>query len=1835
MPSSVAMLTIAGFKDLNQIHAGKNSHVYRARRVQDEHPVILKLLNADYPTTNQLRRYRQEYFLTQQLQLPNVIRAYGLDEWQRTLVISFEDFGAIALKEWLNRYSLGTPIDLFLLLAPKIAKAVGQLHSQSVIHKDINLTNIVLNSATMELKLIDLGISTQLSRELPTLQPPNCLEGTLPYLSPEQTGRMNRVVDYRTDFYSLGATFYELLTGRVPFTSDDPMELVHCHLAKQPTPLVEFKIPQAISDIVLKLMAKNPEDRYQSAWGLEADLKECARQWQTAGRICEFPLGQHDVSAQFQIPQKLYGREHEIAALLAAFERVAGAERAREDSASPHAELILITGYAGIGKSALVRSLYKPITAKRGYFISGKFDQFQRNIPYSAVIDAFAGFVKQLLGEPEAVLQQWRERFLAALGTNGQAAIDVIPDVELMIGQQPPMPELGATESQNRLNLVFQQFMQACCTPEHPLVLFLDDMQWADLATLSLLERLLGVHSIQYLLPILAYRDNEVSVGHPLTLTIDQLQRQGSHLEQITLAPLLPPQIEQLLIETLQSDRETVKNLAELVIRKTEGNPFFTIQFLKTLYNENLLSFNHNLRRWQWEFGQIEQMRFTDNVVELMVTQLQKLPPSVQDILSTAACLGTEFDLKTLSFVKNQTSAELFADLKIAIERGFVVARSALPSPRESLPDQNLSIQDYQFGHDRIQQAAYSLISNDKQATTHLKIGKLLLQHFSETEQEENLFEMVRHLNQGQELITQLDERETLAQLNLNAGKKAKHAAAYAAALVYLKTGIELLTDGGWQCQYKLTLDLYTMAAEAAYLSANLVLTERLIKTVLSQAKTVLDKVKVYETKIQVCAAQSQYSEVINIGLEALNLLGVKLPRQPSKFDVARELLRTKLITGHRSIASLTDLPIMTDPCPQAAIRVLSRITSATYLAAPLLRPLIVSKQVTLSIQWGNTHESAAAYSSYGMFLCGRGDIKTGYQFGQLALKLVSQLNAREIRARTECMAYSCIKHWIEPVKEILTPLREGYAVGLETGDLEFAAYSIYLYSHYALLSGCELAQLELDMATCTSAIQQTGQDRTAAMNSMFHQVVLNLLDGAGTFSCLIGKAFDEQDMIPALQSRKDSNLLFQLYFNKLLLCVLFGETEQAVANAEVAEQYLDSVPGLILVPHFYFYTSLALLATTDISPSQRKPHLQKVLRSQKNMKKWAKYGPMNHLHKYWLVEAERCRVQGRDTQAVDYYDRAIAKAKENQYVHEEALANELAAKFYLRLGKETIARAYIVEAHCAYQRWGAIAKVKQLETQYPQFQSLEKASSAQFLTRCNTFESNSIQSSGATFDLNTVMKASVAIASEIVLENLLQTLMKILLENAGAQTGCLLLPTSPTSGAVSNLSIAIYSNANTTTLSPGHPIHQILPESVLHYVARTRQSVILDDAAQASSFVHDSYFQSAKSLSLLCYPLLDQSKLVGLVYLENQVATGAFTSNRIEFLQLLSGQIAIALTNAQLYTQVKDSEKQLKQFLEAVSVGIGVLDANGCPYYVNQHAKKLLGKGLDPTITTEEIPQSYQLYVAETQELYPNEQLPIVRALKGEASRVDDMKIHRGDRVISLEAHGTPIYNEAGEVQYALSTFQDITQHKQAEKILTEYNRILEQQVAERTAELQGANQELSRLAMLDGLTQIANRRRFDDYLVMEWQRHQRKRESLTLILIDIDCFKRYNDYYGHQAGDECLIRVALALAQVPQRATDLVARYGGEEFAAILPNTDLKGGLSVAEAMRRAIASLAIPHAQSEVSAYVTLSLGVASLISSADSDSRDLIAKADEALYKAKHQGRNQSVEYTAQK
>lgn len=1507
------MLNLTNYQVLAQIYESINSEVYRAIRDTDNQRVILKFLKEDYPTPSEITRYKQEYEITRNLNLDGVIKAYELKPYQQTLVMILEDFGAVSLKDLINqRREAGAdvlPLEEFFSIAIKTAEILGLIHAKNIVHKDINPANIIFNPETGQLKIIDFGISTQFTSENPTVKNPNILEGTLAYISPEQTGRMNRSLDYRTDFYSLGVTFYELLTGQLPFETNDPLELVHFHIAKVPLSphQINPEIPKAVSDIIMKLMAKTAEERYQSAFGIKNDLAQCWHQLQTTGNIIDFPLGSQDIAEHFQIPQKLYGREAEVETLLTAFERVANPEKSQ-------IEMMLVAGYSGIGKSSLVAEIHKPNTRLRGYFTEGKFDQFQKSIPYSAVVNAFKGLVRQLLTESEAQLQQWRGKLSSAFGINGQVIIDVIPEVEMIVGSQPPVPELGASESQNRFNIVFGNFIRAFGTKEHPLVIFLDDLQWADSATLKLIELMMTDTDMEYLFLIGAYRDNEVSPSHPLIVTLDGLLKGGATINYITLAPLALENINQIIADTLYSDRDSVKSLAELVMSKTGGNPFFVNQFMKTLHAENLIILDLDRHNWQWNIDQIESKNMTDNVVELMIINLKKLPEITQQILCLASCIGSSFCLITLSIVCGKPKEVIFSDLVVAVQSGLILATSEL--------DQNLLIEDYKFLHDRVQQAAYLLIPNDQKQVTHFKIGQLLLQNYSEIEREEKLFDLVGHLNLGQELIAEANEREALAKLNLKAGQKARNSNAYAAANIYLQMGIKLLTVNSWKNQYKLTLNLYVVATEVAYLNADLEGMEKMARQVLQNAHVILDKVKIYEIKIAAQTAKANPLAAIAVAREALSQLGVDLPIEPDEITINKGLKTLNNQLQGRQISQLLDLPVMTDSQTESSMKLLSMLIAASVQGMPSLLPVVGLTMVSLSLKFGNTSASSVGYVLYGMVRCTvLGDVETGYEFGKLALNVLNRFNAMEFKSIIMLMFGCFIQHRQEPLRAAIQTLKDGYMAGGETGEALYAGYSIEHYSYASFFSGIELGNLAAELAAYSDALLQLKQYSARNYLDLLRQTIQNFRDFVGEPDCLKGTAYDETVMLPKHHQDNDLCAIVYVYIYKFLLAYLWENYISALEHMIEIEKYVYSMTlGSVFIPVFHFYAALAQLALFPNSTEQD-DIISKVEIHKTKLYCWMQNALGNHQHKWYLIEAEKNRILGNKIEAIEYYDRAISLAKENQFIQEEALASELAAKFYLEWGKEKIAKTYIMEAYYCYLKWGATAKIRDLETRYRQ---LLKGISPGTKNIKNT-EIGTFSGSDSHLDMTTVTKAYQVISSEIMLDKLLSNLMKILIENGGAQKGYLILSNRGKLTIEAKGEVAL----DRVQVSQSLPdeISESLPVGMIQYVARTHEDIVLSEATKEGVFTTEPYTIKNQPKSVLCAPIINRGKLISILYLENNLIAGAFTPDRLELLKVLSAQAAISLENARLYQNLEDKVQQRTAQLAQANQEISTLN--------------------------------------------------------------------------------------------------------------------------------------------------------------------------------------------------------------------------------------------------------------------------------------------------------------------
>lgn len=1017
--------TITGYTLVEHLYLGSRTAVYRAVKTSSQQPVVIKVLRRKYPTFSELVQFRNQYTIAKNLNIPGVVRPVSLESVGGGYALVMEDWGGVALGKYVQQQSLKLPE--ILAIALQLTDILHDLCQHRVVHKDLKPANILIHPETKQVKLIDFSVASLLPKETQEIQSPNGLEGTLAYLSPEQTGRMNRGIDYRSDFYSLGVTLFELLTGQLPFQSSDPMELMHCHLATQPPSVCDINpdLPIMLGEIVRKLMAKNAEDRYQSAIGLKHDLIRCQQEWQATGKHAWFELGQRDVCDRFLIPEKLYGREAEVQTLLEAFGRVANGA----------SELLLVAGFSGIGKTAVVNEVHKPIVRWNGYFIKGKYDQFQRNIPFSAFVQAFRDLMGQLLSETDEQLAHWKAKILATVGENGQVLIEVVPELEQIIGKQPPAPELSGNAAQNRFNLLFQKFVQVFATPEHPLVMFLDDLQWADSASLNLIQVLMGPQAAGHLFIIGAYRDNEVFATHPLMLALNDIQKTQAVVNTLTLAPLSQTDINQLIADTLSCEGDRALPLTELIYQKTKGNPFFTTQFLKALHEEKLITFDWQAGSWQCDVAKVRSLSLTDDVVEFVALQIQKLPVATQNILKLAACIGNQFDLDTLAIVSEQTQEEaatyvwkalqeglilptsqvykFFQDLPIATEYSSSVSTSAESHPTKH-KGQTIHA-SYRFLHDRVQQAAYSLISESQKQFTHYKIGQLLLAKTPVEERQEKLFEIVEQLNTGRAWITDQAQRDMLAQLNLQAGEKAKTATAYAAAMEFCSIGIDLLSVSLWQRQYDLSLQLHNLAAEVSYLSGNFEQTDKWIQTVLSHARTLLDKIKVYQIQIQAYQAQNQLEQAIEAAFSVLKALDIHFPEQPDFSDVQSALSEISERLSETSIKDLVDLPVITDPHKLSAINILASVVPAAHQAAPLLSPLIAQKMVSLSLQYGNAPVSPFAYVIHGGFLCTYGNVGMGYQFTQLGFDLLQRLATKEFKSKTYFVANFLVIHWNTP----------------------------------------------------------------------------------------------------------------------------------------------------------------------------------------------------------------------------------------------------------------------------------------------------------------------------------------------------------------------------------------------------------------------------------------------------------------------------------------------------------------------------------------------------------------------------------------------------------------------------------------------------------------------------------------------------------------------------------------------------------------------------------------------------------------------------------------------------
>ena len=1480
-------------------------HIFcKARRVDSRQGVLVVLPAAERPTSDTLDRLANEFGLKDQLESTWAARPLALVRENGRTMLVLEDPGG----EPLSRL-IGQPMDvgIFLRLAVALAVSLGRLHERGLMHKDIKPTNVLVNTKTSQVWLTGFGVASRARSEQQSTGLPEAICGTLAYMAPEQTGRMGRSMDSRSDLYSLGVTLYQMLTGCLPFSASEPMDWVHSHIARKPPTANEQSeaIPSTVSAIVLKLLAKSPEERYQAAASVEHDLRRCLTEWETLGRVDDFAPGQHYIPDRLLIPAKLYGRTQEVEILLASFERVA-------TKGTP--ELLLVSGYSGIGKSSVVNELHKVLIARGCLFASGKFDQYKRDIPYATLAQSFQSLVRSLLGTDHAELRGWRDALQQALGSEGSLLLDLVPELKLVIGEQPPVPELALHDAQRRLHLLLRRFIAVFARPDKPLALFLDDLQWLDGATLDFLEDLMSHTDVRHLLLIGAYRDNEVDAGHPLSRKLESMRRSGQTVHNVVLAPLAEVDLQQLVSDSLHCAPPLVASLARLIHEKTAGNPLFAGQFLTALTEEGLLRFDQSLARWCWDMTRTEAKAHTDNVVDLMMARLNRVPVDTRDALRQLACLGNGAELALLHRVYNISMDEMRERLEKAVRTGLVICSGS----------------SYRFVHDRVEEAIYSLTPEPYRATTHLRIGRLLLAEIPADKRVEQIFEIVNQFNRASNIITSQKEREQVAELNLIAGRRAKNSTAYASALKYLTVGRALLTNDGWEYRYELIFSIEYLMAECELMTAKTVAAENRLAMLAERSRSADDIAAVTRLQLTLYTALDRSDLGVEVCLEYLRRGGADWSAHPTGDEVRHEYDRIWRLLGNRQIEDLLDLPRLTDPDVLNVLEVLSEIITPAVFFDQNFCALVVCRMVNLSVEHGNSDASCFAYVWFGIVVGPNfGNVQDAFRFGRLGYELIEKRGLNRYKARTYMSFGSLVMPRVKHVLECRDLVRRAFNAAYEAHDFTFASYSLDQLVTNLLVAGDRLPDVQTEAENGLAFATRARFGLVVDLITSQVQLIRNLRGLTREFGKFDDEEFDESEFEQHLAGNPVlADAEFGYWALKTQARFLSRDYDSAVHASLKAQPLIWSAVAVLEMSGYVFYSALSYAALWDFALPEDKPRLVEALGAYHGqLEKIAEHCPVNFADLAALVSAEIARIQGRTLDAERLFEQSIRSARASGFVHIEGIANETASRFYFSRGLETNAYAHLRNAATCFAAWGADGKVLQLESRYPRLASPNayRATPGQFI---------------AEMDLATIVKASQAVSSEIVFPRLVERLMTITLQNAGADRGLLLLPLRDEYRVEAE---ALMSDAN-VALRHAPSMNPRIPETLVRYVIRTRETVILEDPTQPNLFSEDEYLKRDPPRSLLCLPLLRQGTLSGLLYLENSLTSHAFTPARASVLELLASQAAISLENARLYVDLQEREAKIRRLFDSNIVGVLIWDLQGRVLDANEAFLRMVG---------------------------------------------------------------------------------------------------------------------------------------------------------------------------------------------------------------------------------------------------------------------------------------------------
>ncbi|SOE83666.1 PAS domain S-box-containing protein [Burkholderia sp. YR290] len=1473
----------------------------------DESVLIVRLARAN-PQPESIDRLAHEYALAEMLDPAAAIRPIQLlrENGQSTLLL--EDWDGEPLEK------LPVPFDavVFLRFAVNIASALGKIHSRGIVHRNINSTHVLVNRSTGAARLTGFGIASLLLRERQSPEPPEFIAGTLAYMAPEQTGRMNRSVDLRCDLYSLGVVFYRMLTGRLPFSATDPMELVHCHIARRASAPIELMptLAPPVSAIVMKLLAKTAEDRYQTAGGVVHDLRRCLAHWDAYGQISDFTLGLYDISDRLLIPEKLYGRDVELQTLLTTFDRVTRGEAGG---------LVLVAGYSGIGKSAVVNELHKALVPRGGFFLAGKFDQYKRDIPYATLAMAFQAGIRMLLTKPEGELENWRNAFREALGRNGLLIVDLVPELSMVIGEQPPVPALSPQDAQRRFHLVFRHFISVFARAEHPLALFLDDLQWLDTATLDFLEDLMVQGDVRHLLVIGAYRNNEVDAAHPLSRTLENIRASNVRVEEISLAPLASEHLQQLVVDALHCPSTRALPLARMLHQKTGGNPFFALQFFSSLADEGLVTFDHAAGRWSWDISHIYAKGYTENVVELMISKLNRLPVTTQIALQRFACIGNVSRLAFLEMICELPRESVHDALSHAVRAGLVLHTGGT----------------YRFLHDRVQEAAYALITEDARAGTHLRIARLLLSNTPSGQQEETLFDIVSQFNRATHLITDRAEREQVAMLNLSAGRRAKASTAYASALAYLRAGRSLLTDDDWIENYELIFSIEYLLAECELLCTRMQEAEPRLLALDQRARTSHHVALVTRLRITLYTTLDQSGRSVDICLEYLRRGGTDWSPNPDRQTVQNEYARIGALLGQLEVEDLIDLPLLSDPDVLDTLDVLTEIVTPAFFTDQNLCALVLCRMINLSLEHGNCDASCYAYVWFATYAGPLfGQYEEGYRFGRLGYGLVEHRNLTRFKARTYTSFGNIVLPWARHVLEGREPIRRAFRIASESGDITYTLYTCCDLIQNLVSVGDALDDVHSEVEMAVSIADRICFGLVSDMLATYRGLVQTLRGLTPRFGCFDDAQFNEAEFESHFSGSTTLALPeFDYWVRKLQARYLAGEFADALGAKIRAERMIWIATSQFETAEFHFYGALSHAACWNTADAaNRQVHMDALIAHRKQLDIWAFHCPANFENRAALVGAEISRIEGNVAEAERLYDLAVRSARRSGFVHNEAIACEVTARFYAARELAEIADMYLRNARHAFARWGAKGKVRQIDDLYPDL----------FQRNDGPASESSIEASVEHLDLATVLKVSQAVSSEIVLDNLIHTLMRTAISHAGAQRGLLIAD----SGGELRIEAEAMTIGNAITVSLSKALLEAdrVPVTIVHYVLRTGENVILNDASRPHDFVADRYLQAHRTHSVACMPLVYQGKTIALLYLENSLTSHVFTIRRVAALKLLAAQAAISLENSRLYRDVAEREAKIRRLVDANIVGVFISDMQGPIYEANDAFLRIVG---------------------------------------------------------------------------------------------------------------------------------------------------------------------------------------------------------------------------------------------------------------------------------------------------